>query len=601
MNQLDPLGNLRRTHYCGNVRTEHVGHELVLCGWVNRRRDHGGVICVDLRDRTGVAQVVFKPDHAPEGHRAAESIRSEYVLAVRGHLERRSADTVNPGMPTGEVELVVSEVRILNTATPTPFPVEDEIVVDEAVRLRHRIHDLRRPVMQRRLELRHRLLQAVRARCTELGLYEIETPMLGRATPEGARDFLVPSRLHGGEFYALPQSPQLMKQLLMMAGFDGYFQIARCFRDEDQRADRQLEFTQIDLELSFVGVEEVLQVIEEITEHAFRATIGVELERPFPRYSYADVMARYGTDRPDTRIQLEIVDLSDLVAGSGFKVFAGAIEAGGVVRALPVSQADALSRSDLDRLVAQAQEWGAKGLAWVRVASDGAWQSPIAKFLSDDERAQISERAGLEPGHLIFFAADREALVCDVLGRLRVELGTRLERRDKRPWDPIFVLDFPLFKQDEQGELTYMHMPFVAPREEDIELLKTDPLKVRATHYDLVVDGVEMGSGSLRNHRADVQLKILETLGYPEKDARERFGFLLEALEMGAPPHGGFAFGFDRLCLLMAGGESLRDVIAFPKTQRAQDLYLQCPSPVPAQQLRELALRVRRARGSEEA
>ena len=601
MKQLDPLGGLRRTHYCGHVRTEHVGHELVLCGWVNRRRDHGGVVFADLRDRTGIVQIVFKPDHAPAAHSAAETVRSEYVLAVRGHLERRSPETLNPNMPTGEVELVVAEVRVLNTAVPPPFPVEDEIVVDDAVRLRHRIHDLRRPVMQARLELRHRLLQVVRARCTELGLYEIETPLLGRATPEGARDFLVPSRAHAGEFYALPQSPQLMKQLLMVAGFDGYFQIARCFRDEDQRADRQLEFTQIDLELSFVGVDDVLQVIEEITVCAFREGIGVDLPRPFPRYSYADVMARYGTDKPDTRIQLELVDLSDVVAGSGFKVFSGAIEAGGVVRALPVPQADALSRSDLDRLVAQAQEWGAKGLAWVRVASDGAWQSPIAKFLSDEERARISERAGLQAGHLIFFAADREALVCDILGRLRVELGQRLERRGKQAWDPLFVLDFPLFEQDEQGRLTYMHMPFVAPLEEDIELLKTEPLKARATHYDLVINGIEMGSGSLRNHRADVQLQILEVLGYSEKEARERFGFLLEALETGAPPHGGFAFGFDRLCLLMAGGNSLRDVIAFPKTQRAQDLYLECPSSVSAQQLQELALRVRRGRGSEEA
>ncbi len=601
MKRLDPLGNLRRTHYCGDVRTEHVGHELVLCGWVNRRRDHGGVIFVDLRDRTGIAQVVFKPDHAPAAHRGAETIRSEYVLAVRGHLERRTPDRINPNMPTGEVELVVTEVRLLNTATPTPFPVEDDIVVDESVRLRHRIHDLRRPVMQGRLELRHRSLQSVRARCSELGLYEIETPMLGRATPEGARDFLVPSRAHGGEFYALPQSPQLMKQLLMVAGFDGYFQIARCFRDEDQRADRQLEFTQIDLELSFVGVDDVLQTIEDITVHAFRDVIGVDLPQPLPRYSHADVMARYGTDRPDTRIQLEIVDLSDLVAGSGFKVFSGAVEAGGVVRALPISQADALSRSDLDRLVGLAQEWGAKGLAWVRVAPDGSWQSPIAKFLSDEEREQIAQRAGLQPGHLIFFAADREGLVCDILGRLRVELGQRLGRWDGRAWDPIFVLDFPLFEQDERGELTYMHMPFVAPLEEDIEFLKTDPLKVRATHYDLVINGVELGSGSLRNHRADVQLQILEILGYPEKEARERFGFLLDALEMGAPPHGGFAFGFDRLCLLMAGGDSLRDVIAFPKTQRAQDLYLECPSPVTSDQLRELGLRVLGKRGGERA
>ena len=600
MTQLDPLGSLRRTHYCGSVRTEHVGQELVLCGWVSRRRDHGGVVFVDLRDRTGLAQVVFKPDHAPDAHRTAEAIRSEYVLAVRGHLARRSPDAVNPGLPTGEVELMVTEVRVLNTASAAPLPVEDEVEVDESMRLRNRIHDLRRPVMQQRLELRHRLLQAVRARCTLLGLYEVETPMLGRATPEGARDFLVPSRIYPGQFYALPQSPQIMKQLLMVAGIDRYFQIARCFRDEDQRADRQLEFTQIDLELSFVGVDDVLEVLEEITAYAYQEVIGVELPRPFPRHSYADVMARYGTDKPDTRIQLEIVELSDIVASSGFKVFSGAVDGGGVVRALPIPDADALSRSDLDRLVSLAQEWGAKGLAWVRVTGDGTWQSPIAKFLSDEERAQIGERAGLKPGHLIFFAADREKLVCDILGRLRVELGQRLGRGDGRAWDPLFVLDFPLFEQDERGELSYMHMPFVAPVEEDLELIKSDPLKVRATHYDLVINGVEIGSGSLRNHRSDVQLQILELLGYSEEEARESFGFLLDSLDTGAPPHGGFAFGFDRLCLLMTGGESLRDVIAFPKTQRAQDLLLQSPSPVSSEQLRDLGLRLRRAQGAKE-
>ena len=598
--RVDPLGNLRRTHYCGRLRPEQVGREVVVCGWVHRRRDHGGVVFVDLRDRTGLIQVVFKPDTAPDAHARAETLRNEYVLAVRGQLDRREPLAVNPSLPTGEVELVGTELRVLNQASPPPFPVEDEVVVDEAVRLRHRVHDLRRPVMQQRLELRHRLLQIVRATCSELGLYEIETPMLGRATPEGARDFLVPSRAHAGSFYALPQSPQIMKQLLMIAGFDGYFQVARCFRDEDQRADRQLEFTQIDLEMSFVGVDEILEALEEITVRAFRDGIGVELPRPFPRRSYAEVMARYGTDRPDTRVSLELVDLSDIVAQSGFKVFSGAIEAGGVVRGLPVPEADALSRADLDRLVAQAQEWGAKGLAWVRINAEGAWQSPVAKFLSEDERTRIGDRAGLEPGHLILFAADRESLVCDILGRLRADLGQRLGRMQPRAWDPMFIVDFPLFELDEAGNPTYMHMPFVAPIEEDIDLIATDPLKVRATHYDLVINGVELGSGSLRNHRRDVQFAILNVLGYTEKEAAERFGFLLDALDTGAPPHGGFAFGFDRLCLMLAGGESLRDVIAFPKTQRAQDLFLHSPGPVEGGQLRELGLRLRRQTKSEE-
>lgn len=591
--QLDPLGSMRRTHYCGTLRPAQVGQDVILCGWVHRRRDHGGVVFIDLRDRTGLAQVVFKPDTAPAAHEKAGELRPEYVIAVRGRLERRSEDAINVKLATGEVEVVVSEVRLLNTATTPPFPVEDEAQVDEALRLRHRIHDLRRPVMQQRLELRHRLLQSVRATCTGLGLYEIETPMLARATPEGARDFLVPSRTYPGSFYALPQSPQIMKQLLMVAGFDGYFQIARCFRDEDQRADRQLEFTQIDLEMSFVGVEQVLNVLEEITVRAFQEVGGIELSRPFPRHAYAEMMARYGSDRPDTRITLELVDLTDIVATSSLQVFTQAVQAGGVVRALPIPQADAVSRSELDRLVDQSRQWGAKGMAWVRVTPDGTWQSPIARFLSETEQQQIATRAGLQPGHLLLFIADRPALASDILGRLRIQLGERLERREARPWDALFVVDFPLFEATDTGQLTYMHMPFVAPLEEDLALLEHAPQRVRATHYDLVLNGVELGSGSLRNHRADVQLKILEILGYSEAQARARFGFMLEALETGAPPHGGFAFGFDRLCLMLAGGESLRDVIAFPKTQRAQDLFMQSPNTVEAEQLRELGLRIR--------
>jgi aspartyl-tRNA synthetase len=566
--------------------------EVTLCGWVHRLRDHGGVIFIDVRDRTGLAQVVCNPAIAPTAHAKAGELRSEYVIAVRGRVERRGEEAINPKLPTGEVELLVTEVRVLNTAVTPPFPIEDDIMVDEAVRLRHRIHDLRRPCMQQRLALRHHLLQSVRATCTAAGLYEIETPMLGRATPEGARDFLVPSRIYPGSFYALPQSPQLMKQLLMMAGFDGYFQLARCFRDEDQRADRQLEFTQIDLEMSFIGVDEVLQLLEEITVRAFRDVRGIELARPFRRCTYAEVMARYGSDRPDTRIALELTDLTDIVAASTFQVFAQTVRQGGMVRALAIPDADAVSRSELDRLVDLSRQWGARGLAWVRVTAEGVWQSPIAKYLSAAEQQQIAARAGLRPGHLLLCVADRAAVVNDVLSRLRVDLGTRLGRRSEQPWDTLFVVNFPLFEETESGAFTYMHMPFVAPLEEDMALLSSAPGQVRGTHYDLVINGIEMGSGSLRNHRADVQLQILEVLGYSAAEARQQFGFLFEALDAGAPPHGGFAFGFDRLCLLLAGGESLRDVIAFPKTQRASDLLLGAPSAVEPQQLRELQLRL---------
>jgi aspartyl-tRNA synthetase len=542
---------------------------------------------------------VFRPDSAPEAHAKAHALRSEYVIAVRGLLERREPDAVNPNLPTGQVELTVRELRVLNTATTPPFAVEDELDVDEGVRLRHRVHELRRPVMQARLALRHRLNQSLRRTCSELGLLEIETPILARATPEGARDFLVPSRQYPGQFYALPQSPQLMKQLLMISGCDGYFQIARCFRDEDQRADRQLEFTQLDLEMSFVGEDDVLRALEEITARAFEDVLGVRLPRPFPRLPYAEAIGRYGTDKPDTRVALELVDLSALLAESQFKVFAEAVSSGGVVKALPIPDAAALGRRDLDRLGEQAQAWGAKGMAWVRVQDDGGWQGPIAKYLSDGEKQEIARACGLAPGHVLLFGADRAALVHDVLGRLRLELGERLDRRDPRAWDALFVVGFPIFERGEDGRLTYMHMPFVAPVEEDLPLLELDPLRVRSTHYDLVINGAEIGSGSLRNHRSDVQLRILRILGYSEDEARARFGFLLEALDAGAPPHGGFAFGLDRLAMILAGGQSLRDVIAFPKTARAQDPFMHSPSPVDPAQLRELGLRLRRGAGED--
>jgi aspartyl-tRNA synthetase len=597
--RLDPLGSLRRTRRAAEVSPADVGREVVLAGWVHRRRDHGGVVFVDLRDRSGLVQVVFRPDASQAAHLRAAELRAEFVVAVRGRVSPRSPETVNPELPTGALELVAEELRILNAATPPPFAIEEDAGADESVRLRHRIHDLRRPPLQRALELRHRLSQSVRRTLSELGFLEIETPILTKATPEGARDFLVPSRLQPGCFYALPQSPQLLKQLLMVSGFERYFQITRCFRDEDQRADRQFEFTQVDLEMSFVGVDDVLAVLEEVTVRGAREAAGIELPRPFPRLSHAECMARYGIDRPDTRIQLELVDLTAAFRESGFRAFREAVGRSGLVKCLPIHAADALTRGEVDRLEAFVKkELGGRGLAWIRVGADGAWQSPIVKFFSEAERAEVAARTGARPGSLLLFQADEAGRANAVLARLRVDLGQRLGRSDGRRWDPLMVLDFPLFERDERGGLTYMHMPFVAPLEEDLELLESAPDRVRATHYDVVLNGLELGSGSLRNHRSDVQRRILELLGYSKAEMEQRFGFLLNALEAGAPPHGGFAFGYDRMAMLLAGAESLRDVIAFPKTQRGQDLLMDAPSEVPAEQLEELHVRVRRpARG----
>jgi aspartyl-tRNA synthetase len=591
LSALDGLGSLRRTHRCGEVGPDLVGESVTLAGWVHRSRDHGGLIFIDLRDGEGLVQLVFRPDASPECHARAGELRSEWVIAARGVVQRRSPETVNPKLSTGEIEVEAVELRILNHATPPPFPIEEEAVAEEATRLRHRIHDLRRPPLQRALRLRHRLYQAVRRSLCERGFLEIETPMLAKSTPEGARDFLVPSRLHPGSFYALPQSPQIMKQLLMVAGFDRYFQIVRCFRDEDLRADRQPEFTQVDLEMAFVGVEDVLQVLEEITWRGCAEASGVELPRPFPRMSYAEAMARFGSDRPDTRIQLELVDLTEVFRTSEFRAFRAAVEAGGIVKCLPVHDADSLGRGDVDRLEAFVKkELGGRGLAWIRVAADGAWQSPIVKFLGDAEREAIASASGARPGSLLFFQADAAPRANAVLARLRSDLGQRLGRVDGRAWDVLFVLDFPLFERDERGILSYVHQPFVAPLEEDLPLLESAPERARGTHYDVIVNGVELGSGSLRNHRADVQRRIFEIMGYSKHEAEARFGFMLNALDAGAPPHGGFAFGYDRWTMVLAGQSSLRDVIAFPKTQRGQDLLLDAPAPVEPAQLEELGL-----------
>jgi aspartyl-tRNA synthetase len=590
---LDSMQGLRRSHACGAIDAERIGQPVIVAGWVHGRRDHGGVIFIDLRDREGLVQVVFRPEVDAAAHERAGALRSEFVVAVRGTVERRSPETVNPKLPTGELEVVASELRILNTATPPPFAIDDDPGVDEMVRLRHRLHDLRRAPLQRALRVRHALSQSARRTLSELGFLEIETPILAKATPEGARDFLVPSRLQPGEFYALPQSPQIMKQLLMIGGVERYFQIARCFRDEDLRADRQLEFTQIDLELSFADVEDVLTVLEDVTVRAWRDAGGIELPRPFPRMRYTDAMARYGSDKPDVRVLLELVELTDLFRESEFRAFRGAVDRGGIVKCLPVHDADALTRGEIDRLEAFVKkELGGKGLAWVRVAGDGSWQSPIAKFLSEAERAGITERTGARPGTLLFFAADEFAKANAILGRLRTDLGRQLGRVDGRDWAPLLVLEFPLFERDEQGRVTFMHMPFVAPVDEDLPLLEVHPERARGTHYDVVMNGLELGSGSLRNHRSDVQRRIFELLGYSKQEMEARFGFLLNALDAGAPPHGGFAFGLDRIAMLLAGAESLRDVIAFPKTQRGQDLLMEAPSAVEPGQLEELQLRV---------
>jgi aspartyl-tRNA synthetase len=600
---LDSLGDWGRSDYCGALRPPDAGREVTVMGWVHGRRDHGGVIFLDLRDRSGLVQVVLDPPRSAGAHVRGADVRLEYVVAVRGTVVPRSPETVNPELPTGAVEIVGRELRLLNAARPSPFPIEDETEVAESVRLRYRYLDLRRPRMFRNLWLRHRLAVRTRAYLNGAGFVEVETPMLTRSTPEGARDYLVPSRVNPGTFFALPQSPQLFKQILMVSGVDRYYQLARCFRDEDLRADRQPEFTQIDLEVSFMSRPEILRLLEGLVAELF-AEAGVAMpSRPLPVLGYAEAMGRFGTDRPDTRFGLELVDCSAVFTGSGFKVFADALAKGGVVKAIIVPDGAALSRKDLDDLPAFVAIYGAKGLAWIRVGDDG-WQSPIVKFLSESERERLTAAAALVPGNVILFVADRPRIVHDALANLRLRLGEKLGLIDRvgeklitdsTPCSLLWVTDFPLVEYDEEARRhVAVHHPFTAPLEEDLALLEREPLAVRAQAYDLVLNGTEIGGGSVRIHQPAVQERVFAVLGIGAEEAQAKFGFLLEALASGAPPHGGFAFGFDRLAMLFAGEESIRDVIAFPKTQKALDLMTDAPSPVEARQLRELGIKLDR-------
>ena len=585
-----------RTHYCGDVNEKLIGQQVRVAGWVHRRRDHGGVIFVDLRDREGLLQVVFDPD-AKEVFANAERLRGEYCVTIKGSVRARPAGTANASLPSGQVELLAREIEILSRAETPPFHHDE--VVNEELRLKYRYLDLRRDVMQQRLRLRHRVTQAMRAYLDEHGFIDIETPMLGKSTPEGARDYLVPSRTHAGQFFALPQSPQLFKQLLMMSGFDRYYQIVRCFRDEDLRAERQPEFTQLDIETSFLSEEQIMQLMEELLRHLFKVVLQVELPNPFPRIPYADAMRRYGSDKPDLRIPLELVDIADLVRGCEFKVFSGpAANPSGRVAALRVPQgSQRLSRKEIDEYTTFVARFGAKGLAYVKVneRSKGreGLQSPILKFLSDEAIAGILSRTAAEDGDLIFFGADTAKVVNDALGALRLKVGQDVGLT-QTGWRPLWVVDFPMFEWDTDSKRWMaLHHPFTAPRDEDAAALRADPGSALSKGYDMVLNGSEIGGGSVRIHRQEMQSTVFDLLGISSEEAQLRFGFLLEALKYGTPPHGGIAFGLDRIVMFMAGTDSIRDVIAFPKTQTAADLLTNAPTTVSEEQLKELHIRVR--------
>ena len=584
-----------RSHYCGQVNEQLLGREVTVAGWVHRRRDHGGVIFVDLRDREGLLQIVFNPD-AAQVFAQAERLRNEYVVSCTGTVRERPAGTVNPHLASGKVELVAQRIELLNRSEPLPFQLDEQ--VGEEVRLRYRYLDLRREVMSQRLRLRHRLTRSMRAYLDSHGFVDLETPMLTKATPEGARDYLVPSRTHPGKFFALPQSPQIFKQLLMIAGFDRYYQIVRCFRDEDLRADRQPEFTQLDIETSFLSQEEIMSMMEALVRHFFREVLDAALPDPFPRLSYAEAMRRFGSDKPDLRIALELTDVADLVRDCDFKVFAGpAKDPQGRVAALRVPGGGALPRSAIDECTAFVARYGAKGLAYIKVNERArgreGLQSPIIKFLSDAALTGILERTQAADNDVVFFGADRAAVVNDALGALRLKLGHDLKMVEPG-WRPLWVFDFPMFEWDTEAKRwVAMHHPFTAPKNPDPAALRADPAAALAKAYDMVLNGSEIGGGSVRIHRQEMQSTVFELLGIAADEAQKKFGFLLDALKFGAPPHGGIAFGLDRLAMLMTGADSIREVIAFPKTQTAADPLTDAPTEVSEAQLRELHVRVR--------
>ncbi len=589
--KLDELGEWQRTVECGAPRQSDIGREVTVMGWVDGRRDHGGVVFVDLRDRSGILQVVFNPEENRAAHDAAGAIRGEYVIAARGTVRQRPPETLNPNLATGEVEVMADEVRILNESETPPFMIEDGTGVGEATRLKYRYLDLRRPEMQEKLMFRHRLTKAIRDYLDGAGYVEVETPILTKSTPEGARDYLVPSRVNLGNFFALPQSPQLFKQLLMVAGLDRYFQIVKCFRDEDLRADRQPEFTQVDIEASFVTPEQIYALVEGLLEAAF-AVSGIEISTPFPRLTYADAIGRYGIDRPDTRFGLELADVTEILRTAELRVFREAAEKGGLIKALAIPEGSRLSRKDLDTLPDEVAQFGAKGIAWARITEEG-WQSPIAKFLTEEHRKQVEQATGAGVGSVVMFSADKAKVVNDSLAHLRVTLAERLGMIPQGKNSLLWVTDFPLFEySEEEKRAVAIHHPFTAPRDEDLEHLESDPLSVRSRAYDVVWNGTELGGGSIRIHRMDVQQRVFEQLGIGEEEARSKFGFLLDALSYGAPPHGGIALGLDRLAMLLSGGSSIRDVIAFPKTQRAVCSMTEAPSEVSPRQLRELGLKI---------